>query len=264
MTGEQMPLALVYGEPVQDAPGALYIPPSALRIWLDNFTGPLDLLLYLVRKHRFDIMDIPMAALCKQYDLYVEEVLRDNRQFEIAADYLTMAAFLVEIKSKMLLPKPAAAEEEEQDPRADLVRRLLVYERLRQAAQCLGDMPRRERDFVSPYLPISWPAQKKTKPVLHPAQLAGAFMAAMTRARQLSPYRIFQRNISVRELMSGVLRRLSPARRLGFRALVSRGLPGASFLAVLQLAAENIVSLHQTAPQDELFVQLRGGPDDTD
>jgi segregation and condensation protein A len=251
------PMALVYGEPLNDTPSSLYIPPTAMRVLLEHFAGPLDLLLYLVRKHRFDIMDIPMTVLCRQYAAYVEEALKIEDNLEIAADYLTMAAFLVEIKSKMLLPKLAVAEDEEDDPRADLVRRLLEYERIREAAQRLGEMPRRERDFVSPQVPVEWPERKKTKPVVHPEQLASAFWAVLARARQLAPYKMRKKTASVRELMSSVLRRLAGERWLGFRTLVSRGLPGISFLAVLQLAAEHIVSLHQPGPEDELFVQLR-------
>ncbi|MGI9297904.1 MAG: segregation and condensation protein A [Gammaproteobacteria bacterium] len=259
----QIPLALVYGEPVHEAPRALYIPPEAMRVMLDNFSGPLDLLLYLVRRHRFDILDIPAAALCRQYAEYVEEALRRENNLEIAADYLAMAALLVDIKSKMMLPKPQTEAAEEDDPRADLVRRLLEYERLRDAAQKIAAMPRRGRDFISPELGVEIPAAEKTKPVLHPAQLAAAFAAALSRARRIAPLRVWTRNVSLREIMSGVLRALSRARRLAFHRLVSRGLPGASFLAVLQLAAESTVSLHQDSPEDELFVELRGAKNES-
>lgn len=257
MKGEQPPLALVYGEPLHEAPRALYIPPEAMRVMLDNFAGPMDLLLYLVRKHRFDILDVPMAALCRQYRAYVDEALRQNHMLETAADYLAMAALLVDIKSKMMLPRPPEAETEEEDPRADLVRRLLEYERLRDAARQIADMPRRGRDFTASNPGIPIPEAEKTKPVLHPAQLAAAFAAALARARQLAPYRVWERNINMREIMSGMLRALSAARRLPFWRLAARQTPGASFSAALQLAAESAVRLRQETPEEELFVELR-------
>lgn len=260
----QMPLALVYGEPVLEVPGALYIPPAAMRVNLDNFSGPMDLLLYLVRRHRFDILDIPMTALCRQYGEYAEEALARENDLEVAADYLAMAALLVDIKSKMMLPRPDIGTDDEEDPRADLVRRLLEYEHLRDASRRIAAMPRRGRDFISPDLGMEIPAAEKIKPVLHPAQLAAAFAAALARARRLAPLQVPTETISLREVMSGVLRVLSSARRLAFGRLVARGLFGVSFLAVLQLAAENTVSLHQETPEDDLFVELRGaknGPD---
>ena len=253
------PLALVYGEPLLEAPRALYIPPEAMRVMLDNFSGPLDLLLYLVRRHRFDILDIPMTALCRQYAEYVEEALQRENNLEVAADYLAMAALLVDIKSKMMLPSPEAEADEEDDPRADLVRRLLEYERLRDAAQKIAAMPRRGRDFISPDIGAEIPEAEKTKPSLHPARLAAALAAALARARRAAPLRVWTRNVSLRGIMSGVLRALSSARRLAFHRLAAPGLPGASFLAVLQLAAENTVTLHQESPDGDLFVELRGG-----
>ena len=258
----QQPLALVYGEPVHEAPRALYIPPEAMRVMLENFSGPLDLLLYLVRRHRFDILDIPMTALCRQYDVYAREALRGDQNLEVAADYLAMAALLVDIKSKMMLPKPETESEDEDDPRADLVRRLLEYERLRDASQKIAAMPRRDRDFVPPTLGIKMPEAERLKPSLHPSLLSAAFAAAMTRARRIAPLRVWTQTVSMREIMSGVLRALSSARRLSFFRLVARNLPGASFLAVLQLAAESTVSLHQDSPEEELFVELRGANKD--
>lgn len=260
----QIPMALVYGEPVHEAPRALYIPPEAMRVMLENFSGPMDLLLYLVRRHRFDILDIPMTALCRQYGEYAEEALRRENNLESAADYLAMAALLVDIKSKMMLPQPEVAADEEEDPRADLVRRLLEYERLRDAARQMAAMPRRGRDFVSPDLGMEIPAAEKMKPVLHPAQLAAAFAAALARVRRSAPLRVLARTVSLREVMSGVLRALSAARRLAFPRLVARGLFGVSFLAVLQLAAENIVSLRQETPEEDLFVELKGAKNGTD
>ena len=257
MKHEQTPLALVYGEPLHEAPSALYIPPEAVRVRLDNFAGPMDLLLYLVRKHRFDILDAPVSALCRQYGEYVEEAVKSGANLETAADYLAMAALLVDIKSKMMLPRPPEAEQEEEDPRADLVRRLLEYERLREAAEQIAAMPRRGRDFTPPSPGVPIPEAEKTKPRLHPAQLSAAFAAVLARARRLSPYRVGARNINMRGLMSGMMRMLSAARRLSFWKLASPEFPGASFLAALQLAAESAVRLRQNAPEDELVVELR-------
>lgn len=259
---EQMPLALVYGEPVE-TPQALYIPPQAMRVMLDNFSGPLDLLLYLVRRHRFDILDIPVTPLCRQYAEYVEESLQRDDNLEVAADYLAMAALLVDIKSQMMLPKAATELDEENDPRADLVRRLLEYERLRDASLKIAAMPRRGRDFISPNLGIEIPAAEKIKPLPHPAQLAAALEAVLVRARRVAPLQVWTQHISLRGIMSGMLRMLSSARRLVFARLVSPGLFGSSFVAVLQLAAENTVSLHQQDSEDDLFVELRGEKDES-
>ena len=254
----QMPLALIYGEPLVEVPSALYIPPEAMRVMSDNFSGPLDLLLYLVRRHRFDILDIPMALLCRQYTQYVEQALEKSHNWETAADYLAMAALLVDIKSKMLLPQPAVMEEEADDPRADLVRRLLEYERIREASIKIDAMPRRGRDFVAPHVGIEIPSAQKAKPVLHPAQLSAAYISVLARVKQLSPYHLAIKHVNLRGMMSGILRTLGLVRRALFSRLVEQQLPGASFLAVLQLAAENSVSLHQPSPAEELVVELRG------
>src|SRR5262245_61661047 len=140
------PLALVHGEPVLELPGDLYIPPDALRVILDTFEGPLDLLLYLIRKHNLDVLDIPMADLTRQYMEYVEAMR--THQLELAAEYLLMAALLIEIKSRMLLPRPVLAEAGEEDPRAELVRRLLEYEQIKQGAQKINELPQSGRDFT--------------------------------------------------------------------------------------------------------------------
>ena len=255
----QMPLATVYGEPMLEAPAALYIPPAVLTVMSDNFSGPMDLLLYLVRRHRFDILDIPMAELCKQYAVYVEEALKSEDNWETAADYLAMAALLADIKSKMMLPAPPAQEEDENDPRADLVRRLLEYERIRDAAQKISALPRRERDFVIANPGVEIPAPEKTKPVLHPAQLSAAFSAVLARMKRLTPYQMTVRNINLRGMMSGMLRILAQAKRLTFARLVMERMPGASFLAVLMLAAEQTVHLRQASPEDELHVEIGTG-----
>ena len=253
----QQPLALVYGEQVEKAPEVLYIPPAALRVDLENFSGPLDLLLYLVRKQKFDIMDIPMAELCRQYAEYTREIL--NHDLETAADYLAMASLLLEIKSKTLLPQPIENDDEE-DPRADLVRRLLEYERLRSVALQICDMPRRWRDFSSPQVAVKWPERPMLKPVLQSAQLALAYATVTAREKAKVTYQILRETVTVREVMSNILRNCMGlvkrfGRRLEFYRLATPGYLGISFLALLHLAAENTVTLIQDDTDSELFVE---------
>ena len=250
----QPPLAVVRGEAITDAPAALYIPPAALRIMLSEFEGPLDLLLFLVRKHKFDILDIPMTQLCRQYAAYVEEVLAHD--LELAADYLNMSALLVEIKTKMLLPRPPQEDEDEEDPRADLVRRLLEYERMREAAEKLGNLPRRERDFISPHLREELPPAQ-TKPLVQPGQLAAQFAAALRRAQNLIPTLLMEREtITVREAMTNILRRLKTGMQLTFQAMCPPKQGGVTFLALLQLALEQMVHLQQEG-EDDLNIRIR-------
>lgn len=249
-----LPLAVVRGETITTAPAALYIPPAALRIMLNEFEGPLDLLLFLVRKHKFDILDIPMTQLCRQYAAYVEDTLKND--LELAGDYLNMSALLVEIKTKMLLPRPPPEEEDEEDPRADLVRRLLEYERIRGVAEQLGELPRRERDFVSPHMREELPPAH-SKPLVQPGQLAAQFAAALRRARTLLPTLLVEREtITVREAMSNVLRRLKSGMRLTFQAICAPQQGGVTFLALLQLALERMVHLQQDG-EDDLNIRIR-------
>ena len=253
MNAGQLPL--VYGKSLESVPSAVYIPNAPLRLRLDHFEGPMDLLLYLVRKNRFDIMDIPMAELCRQYAVYSRDL--SDVGMETAGDYLSMSALLVEIKSKMLLPKPPCDDEEDgEDPRADLVRRLLEYERIRAASIALADTPRRWRDFASPNIAVEWPLAKRQKPVLQVERLAQCFAEAAARARVLSPYRMAQRIMTVRAVMSEVLRKLKHLGRsaVGFLDLAPGGALGLGFLALLQLAAENTVTLSQDG--EELNISL--------
>ena len=256
----QIPLALVRGEPYSEPPPSLYIPRAALRVRLDDFEGPLDLLLFLVRKNRFDIMDIPMGELCRQYAEYAGAAARED--MELASDYLTMSAMLVEIKSRMLLPAPPAEEDEESDPRADLVRRLLEYEKLRRAAEALSAVPRRERDFVSPSVEIEIPAVRPQKPSLHPLMLSVAYGAVLEAVKIRAPYAIAPEPVSMREVMSGVLRRLGAAVRgmSFFRLLPGPRRVGVTLSAVLQLAMDSVVRLRQDGPEGEVFVEKREDP----
>ena len=255
--GTQLPLALVRGEPVAEPPASLYIPRAAFRARLADFEGPLDLLLFLVRKNRFDILDIPMGELCRQYAEYAEQAARTD--MELAADYLTMSALLVEIKSRMLLPAPPAAEDDEADPRADLVRRLLEYEKLRRQAEALAAVPRRGRDFFSPAVPVEIPAARPQKPSPNPLLLAVAFADILARMKSRTPYAVAPESISMREVMSDVLRRLgAQIRGLNFFALLSAPRRvGVTLSAVLQLAMDRAVRLRQDAPEDQLFVEKR-------
>lgn len=257
--GGGAPVAVVHGEAVAAAPAALYIPPAAMRVMLRSFEGPLDLLLFLVRKHKFDVMDIPMAQLCRQYGAYVEEVVAVD--LALAADYLTMSALLIEIKTKMLLPRQARGEEEDAaDPRADLVRRLLEYERFRLAAADIGALPRRGRDFVSPRVRVDLPPAAD-KPYVQSGQLAAALAALLRRGRAVAPaLEIVREGVSVREVMSQVLRRLRGGGRLRFGAMCAPRRGGVTFLAVLQLAFERLVSLRQEegeAGGEDFSVMLR-------
>ena len=250
-------IAVVRGEPLFEAPAALYIPPAALRVFLDDFEGPLDLLLFLVRKHKFDIMDIPMTALCRQYATYVEQIVRQD--MELAADYLAMSSLLLEIKSKMLLPRPPAEEEEEADPRADLALRLLEYERIQKAAADIAALPRRGRDFICARVAADLPPAV-VKPQLQTSLLAAAFAAVLARQKARAPYMARQDSISVREVMSALLRRLRGLKAgawLAFAAIARPGQAGVAFLALLQMAAESLARLSQKEDGAELYAQLR-------
>lgn len=256
---EQQAFAFVHGEALAEPPAALYIPPSALRVVLDDFEGPLDLLLFLVRKHKFDILDIPMTSLCRQYAVYVEDIVQRN--LELAADYLSMSALLVQIKTKMLLPRPPAEEaEDEDDPRVDLVRRMLEYERVQESARALGEMPRRGRDFFSPRVLVDLPPAPENKPRIQSSLLAAAFSALLARKKAATPYFLGRTVLmSVREMMSGILRRLKAGVSHSFRALMVPQQGGVTFLALLQLAQEQTVLLRQKEGDEELYVRLRGG-----
>src|SRR5215510_10770975 len=200
-------IALVYGEPLTEVPHDLYIPPDALEVFLEQFEGPLDLLLYLIRKENIDVLDIPMARLTAQYLEYVE--LMRTRSLELAAEYLLMAAMLIEIKSRMLLPRPVRAELEE-DPRAELVRRLLEYERMKQAARRLDELPHAGRDFELVQVLFEQAAPTRL-PAVNVDDLKSAWLALLGRAAANKHHRITRNQLSVREHMSRVLRTLQDA-----------------------------------------------------
>jgi segregation and condensation protein A len=253
---EAAPIARIYGEPVIEIPADLYIPPDALEVMLEAFQGPLDLLLYLIRKQNLDILDIPMAPLTRQYLEYIEAMRHKN--FELAAEYLVMAAMLMEIKSRMLLPKPAVTEEEE-DPRAELVRRLLEYEQMKLAAQKLDELPRSGRDVLSISIHIERAVAERL-PDIHPRDLAEAWRALLFRARLSAHHHISREELSVREHMSQILRRLREHRVLEFTELFdpARGVAVlvVTFLALLELAREMLIDVTQSEGFAPIYVRI--------
>ncbi len=254
------PLALYRGEPVLEMPGDLYIPPDALRIFLDTFEGPLDLLLYLIRRHNLDVLDIPMSSLTRQYMDYVEAM--QANQLELAAEYLLMAALLIEIKSRMLLPRPVQAGADENDPRAELVRRLLEYERMKAAAQGINEMPQVGRDFS---LVQVWLDEEVTQrlPDVDPDDLRNAWLGLVARAHVTRHHRITREQLSVREHMSRILRNLQNLRFVRFEDLfdANAGVPVlvVTFLAVLELARETLIQVTQQGAFSPIYVKLNHG-----
>jgi segregation and condensation protein A len=254
------PLARFRGEAILELPTDLYIPPEALQVVLEAFEGPLDLLLYLIRKHNLDVLDIPMADLTRQYMEYVE-MMREH-QLELAAEYLLMAAMLTEIKSRMLLPRPSHAPDDEEDPRAELVRRLLEYERMKLAAQKINELPQLGRDFS----PVKVWFEKTTEEILpdvNPEDLRNAWLGLLARAKVTRHHRISREELSVREHMSRILRRLQNLKFVQFDELFEpeRGVPVlvVTFLAILELAKETMVQLSQQGVFSPIYVKLTHG-----
>ena len=254
-----LPFARIHGEPMTEMPTDLYIPPEALSVFLEAFEGPLDLLLYLIRRHSLDILDIPMADLTRQYMSYVE--MMRTTQLELAADYLLMAAVLIEIKSRMLLPRPRREDDNEpEDPRAELVRRLLEYERMKKAAHVISAMPVAGRDFslVEVYVEEALAARI---PDVRVADLSEAWRAILARARMTRHHRITREQLSVRAHMSRILKSLAPGKFVEFSELFEpeRGvaLLVVSFLALLELARESMIEITQQTPFDPIYVKLK-------
>jgi segregation and condensation protein A len=259
--GAEIPaaFAVVNGAPYRDLPQDLYIPPDALEVFLETFEGPLDLLLYLIRRQNLDILDIPIASITRQYVAYID--MMTHMQMELAAEYLLMAAILAEIKSRMLLPRPAAVEGEEEDPRADLVRRLREYERFRHAAEQLDALPRCGRDiFESGGLDVSHIPLQKRYPEVELSEVLKAFQDVLRRADRVTHHRIVREPLSVRERMTGVLERLSRAGSLLFQELFTHeeGRQGVvvSLLAILELSKERMIEVVQEEPFAGLSVRM--------
>jgi segregation and condensation protein A len=254
------PLAMVQGKPVLEMPGDLYIPPDALRVFLDTFEGPLDLLLYLIRKHNLDVLDIPMSSLTRQYMDYVEAM--QANQLELAAEYLLMAALLIEIKSRMLLPRPAATNTGEEDPRAELVRRLLEYERMKAAAQGINAMPQVGRDFTLVEVWFDREVEQRL-PEVDADDLRNAWLGLVARARVTRHHRITREQLSVREHMSRILRSLQNLRFVRFEDLFDADVEipvlVVTFLAILELARESLVQVTQLGAFSPIYVKLNHG-----
>jgi segregation and condensation protein A len=260
---EGKPLARVYGEAFNDLPFDLYIPPDALEVFLDSFEGPLDLLLYLIRKQNINVLDIPMAELTRQYLGYVEMMRRT--QLELAAEYLLMAAVLIEIKSRLLLPKPPAIPGEEAlDPRAELVRRLLEYERMKEAARAIDAMPLADRDFATVRVWFDHSVAARL-PDVSPDDLKAAWAVLIARAHVNRHHLVSREQLSVRSEMSRILKFLAPSRFSEFTALFAEhaDVPHlvVTFLAMLELAREQLVSVAQAEPYAPIYVQLKSEPD---
>ena len=254
-------LARLYGEPMFAMPRDLYIPPDALQVFLEAFEGPLDLLLYLIRKQNFNILDIPMAALTRQYLAYVDEIRATN--LELAAEYLLMAAMLIEIKSRMLLPPRKVEGQEAEDPRAELVRRLLEYEQIKLAAHRLNTVPQFGRDFLCAQVPMDSTAPPRL-PDVSLADLQDAWNGLIKRAKLIQHHVISREELSVREHMSIVLRRLQGRKFLEFEELfdVARGVPVlvVTFIALLELAKECLLEITQAESFAPIYVRLAYTP----
>jgi len=259
---DQVALARLYGEPLFALPQDLYIPPDALEVFLEAFEGPLDLLLYLIRKQNFNILDIPMAAVTRQYLQYVDEIR--TRNLELAAEYLLMAAMLIEIKSRMLLPPKKAAEgEEPEDPRAELVRRLLEYEQMKAAAFRLNEMPQVVRDVLRAQVYIEQSLQPRF-PDVDIADLQEAWRDILRRAKLVQHHRITREELSVREHMSLVLKKLQGRKFVEFEQLFDPARGAAvlivTFIATLELAKETLIEVTQAEAYAPIYVRLAYQP----
>ena len=261
-TVDGLAVARLYGQPLFELPQDLYIPPDALEVFLEAFEGPLDLLLYLIRRQHFNILDIPLAQVTGQYLEYIEQIRHSN--LELAAEYLLMAAMLIEIKSRMLLPRPPAVDGvEAEDPRAELVRRLLEYERIKLAARDLDALPQAGRDFWRVQIAVERSA-RALLPEVSVDELRAAWSDVLQRARLHARHQISREQISVREIMSHVLRRLQDRRFAEFQELFdpARGASHAvvTFIALLELAREGLLAITQAEPYAPLYVRLAYTP----
>ena len=259
---DQVALARLYGEPLFQLPQDLYIPPEALEVFLEAFEGPLDLLLYLIRKQNFNILDIPLADVTRQYLDYVEQVRKHN--LELASEYLLMAAMLIEIKSRMLLPpKKSEDGKEAEDPRAELVRRLLEYERIKLAAAELDQLPVLGRDFLRAQVMVEQSLTPRM-PDVDPSDLRAAWADILRRAKLNQHHRITREQLSVREYMSLVLRRLQGRRFVEFQDLfdTTRGqaVVVVTFIALLELCRERLLEVTQAEAFAPIYVRLSYTP----
>jgi len=257
---QEMPLAIVRGEPMLQMPQDLYIPPDALEVILESFEGPLDLLLYLIRRQNLDILDIPVAEITRQYMSYIE-LMRDVMRLELAAEYLLMAAILAEIKSRLLLPRPPLEEGLEEDPRAELVRRLQEYERFKRAAEDIEALPRVERDTVVVHAETGERNVIRLPPPLELTELLLALKDVMHRAELFGHHAIKREALSVRQRMGELLSRLDDNSFHRFESLFdpAEGRLGivVTFLSMLELAKEMLVEIVQEAPLAPIYVKAK-------
>ncbi|WP_206211925.1 ScpA family protein [Wenzhouxiangella sp. XN24] len=255
----EMPFAVVEGEPLIQLPVDLYIPPHALEVILDAFEGPLDLLLYLIKRQNIDILNIPIARITQQYMQYIE--VMQELQLELAAEYLVMAAMLAEIKSRMLLPRPAAQEEEGEDPRAELVRRLQEYERFKQAAQEIDGLPRLERDTFQASAEMCERKVVEILPDVTLRELLLSFQEVLARADMFAHHHVQRETLSVRQRMSDVLSRIQGGQFVEFTSLFTpkEGRMGVvvTFLAILELIRETLLDIVQAEPFAPIHVKAR-------
>ena len=254
---EVVALAHIHGEPMLEMPKDLYIPPDALELVMEAFQGPLDLLLYLIRKHNLDVLDIPMAQLTQQYMGYIE--LMKQGRLELAAEYLLMAAVLIEIKSRMLLPRlPKATDEEGDDPRVELMRRLLEYEQMKLAAQQMNELPQAGRDFELVQVIIEQVVVERL-PNVSVDDLRAAWLALLTRAKLHTHHKVRKDGVSVREQMTRLIRQLRHGEYESFENLfdVSGGISQlvVTFIAILELAKETLVEITQTETLGKIYVR---------
>ncbi len=258
---EEMPFAVVQGEPWSTLPKDLYIPPDALEVFLDAFEGPLDLLLYLIKRQNLDILDIPIAEITAQYVEYVE--MMKEMRLELAAEYLVMAAMLAEIKSRMLLPRQEELDDEEADPRAELIRRLQEYERYKQAAEDLDRLPRLGRDLFPVRVEVPDRHADRRPPDVDLREILLALREVMHRADMFTHHHIAQETLSVRERMSTVLASLAREKFTEFTALfrIEEGRLGVvvTFLAVLELLKGSLIELVQADPFGPIHVKAASG-----
>lgn len=251
------PLATVNGQAIIDLPKDLYIPPDAMKVLLEAFEGPLDFLLYLIRKQNIDILDIPIASVTKQYMEYID--VMQELSLELAAEYLVMAAILAEIKSRMLLPRPADAETSEEDPRAELVRRLQEYERFKQAAEDLDKLPREERDIFTVQADGSQISVDKPLPVVFMPDLVRALADVLKRVELNTSHQIRMDVLSVREKMSHILATVQDKEHFLFTQLfdLNEGRLGVvvTFLAMLELLKQSLIEFVQAAAFAPIYVK---------
>jgi segregation and condensation protein A len=257
----EMPFAVVNGEPVSQLPHDLYIPPQALEVFLEAFEGPLDLLLYLIRRQNLDVLDIPIAEITRQYMRYIE--LMQDLQLELAGEYMVMAATLAEIKSRMLLPRAhAEGEPTEEDPRAELVRRLQEYERFKQAAESLDKLPRLERDVWDASAEVKDRKVVRLLPQTTLQEVLTAFQEVVARSELFAHHRIERERLSVRERMSDILAALEQASFVEFIRLFrpEEGRMGitVTFVAILELVREGLIEIVQAEPFTPLHVRAAG------